>query len=201
MVAEKNGYCNQKFSVNKGVPDQNQRKKYRLPQLVLYKQSSKWFLLKTTVHSVCLVYFGVQFTLSCFSWVRLAGRSTVAVAIARSVAATTTASGPLSDHLSRTRLMAECLVLLCLIFPHPGGIYRYPRERSGGNWGSDKWLVRWLRAVTLLSRDLKPQTFWTQNLPAHSGILAWRIPRTEEPGGLQSMGLQRTLWVTPPGLI
>ena len=25
----------------------------------------------------------------------------------------------------------------------------------------------------------------------HSSILAWRIPRTEEPGRLQSMGLQR----------
>ena len=25
----------------------------------------------------------------------------------------------------------------------------------------------------------------------HSRILAWRIPWTEEPGGLQSMGLQR----------
>ena len=25
----------------------------------------------------------------------------------------------------------------------------------------------------------------------HSGILAWRIPWTEEPGRLQSMGLQR----------
>ena len=25
---------------------------------------------------------------------------------------------------------------------------------------------------------------------AHSSILAWRIPWTEEPGGLQSMGLQ-----------
>ena len=25
----------------------------------------------------------------------------------------------------------------------------------------------------------------------HSGILAWRIPRTEEPGGLQSTGSQR----------
>ena len=25
----------------------------------------------------------------------------------------------------------------------------------------------------------------------HSGILAWRIPWTEELGGLQSMGLQR----------
>ena len=26
---------------------------------------------------------------------------------------------------------------------------------------------------------------------ANSGILAWRIPWTEEPGGLQSMGSQR----------
>ena len=25
----------------------------------------------------------------------------------------------------------------------------------------------------------------------HSGVLAWRIPWTEEPGGLLSMGLQR----------
>ena len=25
----------------------------------------------------------------------------------------------------------------------------------------------------------------------HSSVLAWRIPRTEEPGGLQAMGLQR----------
>ena len=25
----------------------------------------------------------------------------------------------------------------------------------------------------------------------YSSILAWEIPRTEEPGGLQSMGLQR----------
>ena len=28
-------------------------------------------------------------------------------------------------------------------------------------------------------------------LTAHSSILAWRIPWTEEPGGLQSMGSQR----------
>ena len=26
---------------------------------------------------------------------------------------------------------------------------------------------------------------------AHSGIFAWKIPWTEEPGGLQSMGSQR----------
>ena len=28
-------------------------------------------------------------------------------------------------------------------------------------------------------------------MASHSSILPWRIPRTDEPGGLQSMGLQR----------
>ena len=38
---------------------------------------------------------------------------------------------------------------------------------------------------------------WVRKIPlekemaTHSSILAWRIPWTEEPGGLQSMGLQR----------
>ena len=30
-----------------------------------------------------------------------------------------------------------------------------------------------------------------KEIATHSSILAWRIPWTEEPGGLQSMGLQR----------
>ena len=30
-----------------------------------------------------------------------------------------------------------------------------------------------------------------EGMAAHFSILAWRIPQTEEPGGLQSMGLQR----------
>ena len=30
-----------------------------------------------------------------------------------------------------------------------------------------------------------------EDMATHSGILAWRIPWTEEPGVLQSMGLQR----------
>ena len=29
-----------------------------------------------------------------------------------------------------------------------------------------------------------------EGMATHSRILAWRIPWTEEPGGLQSMGLQ-----------
>ena len=31
-----------------------------------------------------------------------------------------------------------------------------------------------------------------EEMATHSSILAWRIPWTEEPGGLQSMGLQKS---------
>ena len=31
-----------------------------------------------------------------------------------------------------------------------------------------------------------------KEMAIHSSILAWRIPRTEGPGGLQSMGLQES---------
>jgi len=30
-----------------------------------------------------------------------------------------------------------------------------------------------------------------KGMATHCNILAWRIPRTEKPGGLQSIGLQR----------
>ena len=30
-----------------------------------------------------------------------------------------------------------------------------------------------------------------KEMAAHSSIIAWKIPRTEEPGGLQSIGSQR----------
>ena len=37
-------------------------------------------------------------------------------------------------------------------------------------------------------------------MATHSSILAWRIPGTEEPGGLRSMGLQtvRHSWTPQP---
>ena len=31
-----------------------------------------------------------------------------------------------------------------------------------------------------------------KGMATHSSILAWEIPRTEEPGGLQFMGLQKS---------
>ena len=53
----------------------------------------------------------------------------------------------------------------------------------------------------VVKNHLPMQEMWVQSLvqenslekemTTHSSILAWRIPGTEEPGGLQSMGSQR----------
>ena len=43
-------------------------------------------------------------------------------------------------------------------------------------------------------RDLSLIPGWgslEEGMATHSGILAWRIPWTDEPGGLQFIGLQR----------
>ena len=38
------------------------------------------------------------------------------------------------------------------------------------------------------ARSLGGEDPLEKGMATHSSILAWRIPRTEEPGGLQSMG-------------
>ena len=40
-------------------------------------------------------------------------------------------------------------------------------------------------------RSLGQEDLLEKEMATHSSIFAWRIPWTEEPGGLQSMGLQR----------
>ena len=39
-------------------------------------------------------------------------------------------------------------------------------------------------------RSLSQEDSLEKGMATHSNILAWRIPRTEEPGGLQSLGSQ-----------
>ena len=48
-------------------------------------------------------------------------------------------------------------------------------------------------------RSLGQEALWRREWqPTHSSILAWRIPRTEEPGGQKSMGSQKVRydWTT-----
>ena len=41
-------------------------------------------------------------------------------------------------------------------------------------------------------RSLSQEDPLEEGMETHSSIFAWRIPRTEEPGGLQSMGSQKS---------
>ena len=40
-------------------------------------------------------------------------------------------------------------------------------------------------------RSLGQENTLEEEMATHSSILAWKVPWAEEPGGLQSMGLQR----------
>ena len=81
------------------------------------------------------------------------------------------------------------------------GELRY-RELNYIGHTANKGFSRWLsgKEPTCQCRRHKRCRFdpWVWKIPwrregqaTHSSILAWRIPRTEELGGLQSMGLQR----------
>ena len=50
----------------------------------------------------------------------------------------------------------------------------------------------------MLVQSLGQEDPLEEEMATHSSILAWRIPWTEEPGGLQSMGSQRVRhdWAT-----
>ena len=43
-------------------------------------------------------------------------------------------------------------------------------------------------------QSLRQENPLEQGMAMHSSILAWEIPSTEEPGGLQPMGLQRVVY-------
>ena len=73
--------------------------------------------------------------------------------------------------------------------------------------GSKDWR-KWLLQMWTAKQDFKEHENWRQlsttklekGMAAHSSIHAWEIPRTEEPGGLQSMGSHRDghNWETNP---
>ena len=65
----------------------------------------------------------------------------------------------------------------------PGEGRGYPLQYSGGSDGQESTCnARDLGSIRGLGR------FPGEGTATHSSILAWRIPWTEEPGGLQSMG-------------
>ena len=71
-----------------------------------------------------------------------------------------------------------------------------PRGTSGFPTGSEVKTLPVMQEMHIwsLCRDDSLE----KEMTVHSSILAWRIPWTEEPGGLQSMGLQSQTRTLPP---
>ena len=65
------------------------------------------------------------------------------------------------------------------VAPFPGGSAGKESACNAGDPGSIPGLTPWKRKWQSLEKEMA----------THSSILAWKIPWTEEPGGLQSMGL------------
>ena len=65
-------------------------------------------------------------------------------------------------------------------------IFKEKRGFPGGSDGKDSAAVQETQAQSLSREDLLEK-----GVATHSNILTWRIPWTEEPGALQSMGSGR----------
>ena len=61
---------------------------------------------------------------------------------------------------------------------------------SGVSVGKESAFTRFFMEETQV-QSLGGEDPLEKEMAIHSSILAWRVPWTEEPGGLQSVGLQR----------
>ena len=82
----------------------------------------------------------------------------------------------------------------CDVYPHlvnqdfssvPNACWRLPWWLKGKELPDNAGDAGWVQS---LGREYPLE----KGMATHSSILAWRIPWTEEPGGLQSMGLRNT---------
>ena len=71
----------------------------------------------------------------------------------------------------------------------PGGSVVGNPPANAGDWGSV--VGNHLPMQETGVHSLGQKNPLEEEMATHSSILDWEIPRTEEPGGLQSMGLQR----------
>ena len=68
-------------------------------------------------------------------------------------------------------------------------------EDQGSNCSSVQGALHFLRMIVILQQSKNTGGYAYQmekGMATHSSVLAWRIPWTEEPGGLQPTGLQES---------
>ena len=95
--------------------------------------------------------------------------------------------------LLSSRVVILCDPMDCSMPGFPVLHYLPEFAQTHVHWAS--LVAQRLKASACNARDLGLSLGWEdplkKEMATHSSILAWRILWTEEPGGLQSMGLQR----------
>ena len=88
-------------------------------------------------------------------------------------------------------------------FQRTGGKKDFPSEiKLFSNITAHLYIFRGFSGGTLVKNSFAMQEIWVlslgqeepleEEMATHSSILAWKITWTDEPGGLQSIGLQRS---------
>ena len=84
-------------------------------------------------------------------------------------------------------------------------VQKWKNEKSKDYRARDSLVAQTVKSLPAMRetwiRSLGQEDFLEKEMATHSSVLPWRIPWTEEPGGLQSMGCkesdtteQLTLW-------
>ena len=105
----------------------------------------------------------------------------------------------LQNHGSKVSIL-QCSAFFMVQFAHPHVATRKPQFESIISWCSSAFFRASLIAQSVKNLPAMQETWvrflgWEDSLEeemaSHASILAWKISWTEEPRGLQSMGLQR----------
>ena len=92
-------------------------------------------------------------------------------------------------HLTMGTLSQDTIFFVQMYKLEPKhSVLRKGRHRASVDlkWQTDNWILTWWFYFLKSSHNLKEKA-----VAPHSSTLAWKIPWTEEPGGLQSMGSRR----------
>ena len=77
-------------------------------------------------------------------------------------------------------------------FPGSSAVKNPPANAGDPDWDFHKSQLSAITFVACAFGSLGQEDPLEKAMATHSGILAWEIPWTEEPGGLQSMGLHKS---------
>ena len=94
------------------------------------------------------------------------------------------------------QIILHCIYLMLAVYEMPCHLRKYIYLTLRNKWASLSLVAQTVKNLPVMRetrvRSLGGEDPLAKEMATHSSILAWRISWTEEPGRLQSMGLQKS---------